>query len=101
MQILESRLEAHLKEWTRDEKSLKAQADDALREAELVALIAEFLKLEGMDDADDEEYRKYCDDMKKGARQIVDGIKQGSAELAGKGMTAVSQACSDCHENYR
>ena len=101
MYLLEKRFEADLKEWTRDEGAVKSNAEELLREAELVAMIAEFLKADGMDDADDDEYRKFCNEMKQGALQVVQGVKQQDAGMAQKGVSAISSSCSNCHESYR
>ena len=101
MTLLEKRFEADLKTWTRDEAAVKSNAEDLLREAELVAMIAEFFKADGMPDADDDEYRKYSDQMKEGALQIVQGIKQNDAGTAQKGVSLVSRSCANCHDDYR
>lgn len=101
MQWLEQRFEADLKQWTSSESEFKANAEELLREAELVAAIGQFFKEPGMDDADDAEYQQFCDAMKQGAQSVAAAVKQGDLAAAQKGVGQISQACSNCHEGYR
>ncbi len=101
MQWLEKRFEANLKAWTSNDKEFQSNSEELLREAELVAAIAQFFMEEGMDDADDEEYRAFCESMKAGALAVASATKNGDLTGAQRGVGEISKACSNCHESYR
>lgn len=101
MQYLELIWEPKLKPLLADKGQFNAGADKALQDAELIAVIGEVLAKEGMEDADSEEYKKFCNDLRKGGRDIVDGVKLKNFEQATAGGTIISKACAECHENYR
>ena len=101
MQWLEKRFEANLKAWTSSDKEFQSNSEELLREAELVAAIAQFFMEEGMDDADDEEYRAFCESMKAGALAVASATKNGDLAGAQSGVGEISKACSNCHESYR
>jgi len=101
MQLLEKRFQVHLKTWTSSESEFKGNAEDLIREAELVAVIANFLNEEGMPDRDDDEYRAFTVAMTTGAKMIADAARQEDLTRAQKGAGIISQACTQCHESYR
>ncbi len=101
MQWLEKRFEANLKAWTSSDKEFQSNSEELLREAELVAAIAQFFLEEGMDDADDEEYRAFCESMKAGALAVASATKNGDLAGAQSGVGEISKSCSNCHESYR
>ena len=72
-----------------------------LHEAEMVAVMAEVLCKAGMEDADDETYTGFAQQMKKSARNIVDAVKLKNDEAARKAVGEINKACSNCHEDYR
>lgn len=74
---------------------------DIVREAELVAAMAVVLSDEEMDDAADDEYREYCEQMRSAALSIVEAVKQDNYEQARKAASDVKNSCSVCHEIYR
>ncbi|MDX1948660.1 MAG: hypothetical protein SFU86_24950 [Pirellulaceae bacterium] len=101
MQYLELIWEPKLKPLLADKGQFTASADKVLADAEMIAAIGDVLGKEGMEDADSEEYKKFCDDLRKGGRDIVDGVKLKNFEQATAGGTTISKACAECHENYR
>ncbi len=101
MQWLEERYEADLKAWTSNDKEFQAHGEDVLREAEVVAAIGQFFLEEGMDDAEDEEYRAFSEQMKSAAQAVVSAVKQNDLSAAQSGVGKISQACSNCHDAYR
>ncbi len=101
MQLLESRLEAHLKSWTNSGTELRSHVDDIVHEAELTALIGDVLLREGMDDADDDEYRPFAELLIQGGTQLAKAAKAKDEEAARKAMSSISRSCVDCHDNYR
>ena len=57
MQLLESRFESNLKQWTASKAEFRANRDDVRHEAELTAALGRALVQPGMDDAEESEYR--------------------------------------------
>lgn len=101
MQRIETSHQGRLSKWTASKSEFEDNIEEVLHEAQLVAAIGEALKKEGMADAGDDDYDKFCDDMKNAALEIVNAVKLGNDEQARKASGAIGQACSGCHETYR
>ncbi len=101
MQLLESRFETNLKQWTNSKSEFNKQTESVRHEAELVVAIAEVLMAEEMDDAADDEYREFAELLKDGGQSVVQAVKSQDETLAVKGVTDISRSCVDCHDNYR
>jgi hypothetical protein len=101
MQLLESRFEPNLKQWTNSKSEFNKQIETVRREAELVVAIAEVLMAEEMDDAADDEYRKFAQLLKDGGQAVVQAVKSQDETLAEKGVSDISRSCVDCHDSYR
>ena len=101
MQYLESAWEPRLKPALSDKAQFAANGDKILRDAELFAAIGEVLAKEGMVDADAAEYKEFCNRLRDGAKEIIQGVKQKNFDQASKAGSAISKACAECHENYR
>jgi hypothetical protein len=101
MQRLEMGFQNKLQPWLGSQNDFKSNNEQVLHEAEILAALGEVLKKEGMVDADDAEYAKFCDELKKGALQVVDAVKQNNYDQARQAAGVISQSCAKCHENYR
>lgn len=101
MQHLENVWEPRLKPALNDKGQFTANADKVAHDAELFAAIGAVLAKEGMEDADGEEYVKFCNALRDGAKQIADAVKSKNYEQAAAGGAAIGKACTECHENYR
>ena len=101
MQLLESRFESNLKSWTSNATEFQARSDEVQHEAEIAAAIGAVLLSEGMDDADDEEYREFATLLKQGGVKLTQAAKAKDQEAARQAMSELSRSCTDCHENYR
>ena len=101
MQYLESAWEPRLKPALADKAQFAANADKILRDAELFAAIGEVLAKEGMADADAAEYKDFCNKLRDGAKEIIQGVKQKNFDQTSKASSAIGKACAECHENYR
>ena len=101
MQRLELAFEKRLQPALASAASFKDNKDMLIHEAELVAAMSMVLMKEGMADGDADDYKEFCEEMKKGAGDIVSGAKQGNYEAARNGAGAITKSCSVCHENYR
>ncbi|SMP39433.1 Cytochrome c556 [Neorhodopirellula lusitana] len=86
---------------SRDAATTKENADSVRRLAELIAVLGEVLVQEGMDDADDEDYAKFSHAMTQAATSVVAAIERQDFEAVRGSVGAITQSCSDCHEEYR
>jgi hypothetical protein len=101
MQHLESIWEPRLKPALADKGQFTASTDRVLRDAEMISAIGQVLAKEGMEDADSEEYVKFCNALRDGAKAIVEGAKSKNYDQAVSGGSAIGKSCTECHENYR
>jgi hypothetical protein len=101
MQHLEAVWDPQLKPLLADKGQFNANTDKAVHDAEIVAAIATVLAKDGMEDADSDEYKKFCQDLLDGAKAIVEGAKAKNYDAAAAGGTTIGKACIECHENYR
>lgn len=101
MELLDGRFEPNLKAWTSSDGEFKSHQEQLAREAELVGVIGAVLVSEGMDDADDEEYRGYAESLKTGGLELARAALAADAEAAREAMVTLSRSCTDCHDIYR
>ena len=101
MQRLNLSMEPKLQPWTADKNSFKANKEQILHEAQILAAISEVLMKEGMADADGAEYKAFCEKLKKAALDVVDAVKLDSEDNARKAVGEINRSCTSCHENYR
>ena len=100
MQYAESVLN-RLEDQTRDAETVRANTDAIRRDAELIAVLGHVLSREGMDDADDEDYAALSRAMTQAGLTLGEALERGDAEAVRLGVSAVSQSCAACHEQYR
>jgi hypothetical protein len=101
MQHLEAIWEPRLKPLLADKGQFTASAEKVQHDAEVIAAIGHVLAKEGMEDADSEDYIKFCDALREGGKAIAEGAKSKNYEQASGGGAAIQKACTECHENYR
>ena len=87
--------------WTASDKTFKEKLAQVAREAELIAAMSHLLKQDEMEDTGDETYEGYCDEMKDGARSLLNAVNDKKPEAARKAAGAIGQACDRCHDDYR
>ena len=90
-----------LANWASSAESLKKNAADIKREAELLMLFAEVLTREGMEDGDDEDYAAYSQGLSDAAKNVLQAAESGDVEAARKAASHVGQSCVACHDDYR
>ncbi|MCO6459713.1 MAG: hypothetical protein J5I93_30850, partial [Pirellulaceae bacterium] len=101
MRVLEDRSAKYLQQATASQAEFAKEPEKILHEAELVAAMSEVLLKEGMNDADDTEYRGFAERMKKAALDTVAAVKLSNADQGRMAVGEMTQACSACHELYR
>lgn len=80
---------------------VKSEPNDARRPAELLAVLGKILVQEGMDASDEEDYRKLSEAMTDAALQVRRGLELDDYDAITKGVSALTQSCDACHEQYR
>jgi cytochrome c556 len=93
--------EPRLKPSLADKGQFTAASDQVIRDAEMMAAMGHVLAKDGMADADSDEYKRFCEALKGGAKAIVEGAKSKNYDAAAAGGAAIGRACTECHENYR
>jgi hypothetical protein len=81
--------------------ALRAAADRLIHEAELIVAIGYVLTREGMEDANNEEYVAYCDQLKRAATDVIQAVRQNDYSAARGAAGEISKSCSNCHESFR
>lgn len=101
MQRLEQSHQEGLVIWTANAGEFSNRSEQILHQAELVATIATVIKQEGFEFWDDDDYVGYCDELQRGALNIVDAVKLNNYDAARQAAGEISKACAACHEGYR
>ena len=86
---------------SRDAATAQENVDSVKRLAELVSILGVILVQEGMDDAEDEDYAELSGAMTKASRSVIAAIERQDFEGVRTAVGAITQSCSDCHEQYR
>ncbi|MDP6443024.1 MAG: hypothetical protein QGG36_15120 [Pirellulaceae bacterium] len=101
MQRLEVAQMTNLQPMLASEGEFKKNMDRIFHEAEILAAISHAMTLEGMEDADDDEYKAFSEKMRQAGVDIKDAVKLKNYEKASKAAAAMTQSCDECHESYR
>ena len=91
----------HLQDAGRNEAALRQAGDAVVRQAEMLAVVGSVLYLDGMIDADDDDYVSLSVEMSRAASEVAAAAQRGDAEAVRQGIGAVTQSCAACHEIYR
>jgi cytochrome c556 len=101
MQHLESIYEPRLKPAMASESQFKSKSDEIMQDAEMIAAIGQVMMQNGMEDADADDYKAFCNRLVKAGKDIVDGVKLKNFQAASAGSAEIGKVCTECHENYR
>lgn len=101
MQRLELAQQGKLQPWTANAGEFKANMEDAVQEAYLMAAMGEVLIQEGMEDSDEEDYAAFAKQMRDAALSIVAAAKIDNYDQARQAVGKIGQACSNCHNDWR
>ncbi|TWT74919.1 sulfite exporter TauE/SafE family protein [Allorhodopirellula solitaria] len=100
MEYLEQLLD-QLGDESTDAASTEENVDTIRKNAELIAMVGEILKKDGMDDAEDDDYAILSYAMTTSARSVVTAIERQDFEAVRGVVGEISQSCADCHDQYR
>ena len=95
------RAEKALAEVTAAEAAFTKDPERLLHEAEMVALIGEFIQQPQCDDFGDETYRGYASTMRDAAVQAAAATRKGEFAAAQAAVSALRKSCDTCHADYR
>ncbi len=101
MKRLDTSFEQRLKPWTSSMGDLNGHAEEVLHEANIVAAIGQVLIQTGLDEADDEEYAKFAQEMSAAAIELQSALQANQFDAASSAVNRLGKACNDCHEAYR
>lgn len=101
MNYLEDLLNEPLQSGTTDAAAVEQSKEEIDRAAALVAVVAEVLQQEGMDEADDSDYRQFSEAMQRAALEVRAAIAENDADGARQAVGKLGQSCNACHEQYR
>ena len=101
MQRLELAHQGKLQPFTANKGEFGANKEKILHESQLIAALAEVLEKEGMEDADNNEYKSFAIQMKTAALEIGEAVKLNDYDKARAAVGNIGQACSKCHEGFR
>ena len=85
---------------SRNAKETETNKDTVKRNAQLLAVVGKVLTMEGLDEADDEDYAALSLTMTEASTVVAQAIDRGNYDL-GKEIGAITQSCDSCHEQYR
>lgn len=89
-----------IKPWVASEKEYQDNFDELMHEAAVLAVIAEVLKKETMENADNDDYVEFCDSLRDGAMAILNSKNTKDHAMATKGAGMMDQSCQNCHAEY-
>ncbi len=95
------RAEKTLAEVSASETTFAKEPERFLHEAEIVALIGEFLQQPNCDDFSDDTYRDYASTMRDAAVQAAAAARKGDFATAQTAVSALRKSCDTCHADYR
>lgn len=101
MEYLEGLLGETLQQGTVDAAAVAESQEEVARAAAMVAVVAAVLKQEGMEDAEDEDYRQMATAMQQAAMLVRGAAEENDADAARRAVGTLGQSCNACHEQYR
>ena len=100
MKRLKTSYREKIKPWVSSEADYRKNNRDLMREAAIVAVIAEVLKKESMENADNDDYVEFSNSLRDGALMILNSKTTMDQSMATKGAGMMDQSCQACHGEY-
>jgi hypothetical protein len=101
MQRLEEAQLTHLTPWTGNSGDFNANKEEALHEAEVLAVLAQIIQDESYEYGGDAGYQAYANQLRDGAVGIVEGAKGSDFAKVQASMSEVTKACTNCHGDFK
>ena len=87
--------------WTANAGEFGRNRDAIVREAQMLAMIAEVIKDQSYEYADDSTYRAYVDELQQHSLEIIEATKGNDFPKAQAASSGVNKACASCHGDFR
>jgi hypothetical protein len=87
--------------WTANTADFKRNVAGIKHEAEMVAALAKLIQHPSYPDAEDESYLEYAQALQQAALEIREAAAEKNAEAARTATGKLSQACNQCHDDFR
>lgn len=101
MRRIELAHEERLSKWLANENLFKRNAEEISHEAQILSALAEIIKREGYEFADDDTFVGYANELRDAAHQLRQATDQEDYVQARAALGRATKACSRCHEGYR
>ena len=101
MSRLEQAQRDRLAIWTANRADFNRNLRCITHEAEMVAALSQVIQHPSYPDAEDESYLEYAKALQKAALEIRDAAKEKNADTARTAAGKLSQACNNCHVDFR
>lgn len=101
MQRLEPGRDEKIKPWTASASEFSGNLDQLAHEGQIFAAIGVVLQKEGLEDADDTEYRAFAQMLVTGGQELAAACKEKNYDAASKATNLIVNSCEKCHEVYR
>ena len=95
------RAERWFKGNARSEDGFKENGDKAVHEANIIAAIAKVISTGDYGYSDDEDFLGHANPMRESSRKMISAVKEQNFPAYEKGLSRVSQSCTQCHTEYR
>lgn len=82
-------------------KAIEENEAEIRRLAEMIAVVGQVLRQEGLDDSDDPDYREMSQAMTAASLRVRQALEQKDADAIGAAIGDISQSCDRCHEQFR
>jgi hypothetical protein len=87
--------------WTANRADFTRNLAAIKHEAEMVAALAHVIQDASYTDADDETYRAFAQELQQAALELREAANTKNADAARTAAGKLSQACDQCHADYR
>jgi hypothetical protein len=87
--------------WTANRADFNRNLDGIKHEAEMVAALAQVIQHPSYTDAEDDSYIQYAKALQKAALEIRKAADEKNADAARTEAGKMSQACNNCHIDFR
>ena len=91
----------NLKTYVVNENQFKAFMGEINQEANMIALMARVIVLDGMPEAEEDEYTVFGKVMEEAAVELKAAVKSVNFEKASAARNLLGQSCDDCHAQWR
>jgi len=91
----------NLKKFTANEGAFKNSVGEINHEANMIALMARVIILDGMPEAEEDDYVAYGHTMRDAAVELKSSVKLGDFNRASTATNLIGQSCADCHADWR